>query len=106
MGSPTIKTAKKMVESTTFRKVLYNSASKTGILDMTIILCCIFDSEMRWYLKEDFEYFNYDQFKSFQFYILNVLRLVQLSCVIASYKYTYIWYQMNIKKLKQRNKLS
>jgi hypothetical protein len=49
-----------MVESTNLRKVLYNSAFRMCIQNLIIIINCIIDAEMRWYLADEFEdiYFN------------------------------------------------
>ena len=49
-----------MVESTHFRKTLFSTAFRMCVLDVTIILLCMFDSEIRWYSKEDYDdvFFN------------------------------------------------
>ena len=60
VGSPTLKTAKTMVESNTQRRIFYNAAFKTSLINILIVISCIIDSEIRWYCKETYEdyFFN------------------------------------------------
>ncbi len=60
VGSPTIKTAKKMVESNTQRKILHNSAFKTSLFSILIVISCVIDSEIRWYSREVYEDFFFN----------------------------------------------
>jgi hypothetical protein len=76
------------------------------VLNFTIILCCILDSEIRWHSKDDYEDVYYNFHTDPRFYILNFLRIISMVCVVMTLRLTYVWYETNVKKLKQRNKLS
>lgn len=106
MGSSTIKTAKTMQESNTLRKIMYTSAKKTAILNILTIICCIIDSEIRWNNRNRYDDWDYVQYEHYSFYLTNTLRCISFVAALVCVRYTITWYHANIKKLKQRNKIS
>ena len=85
---------------------MYNSARKTAILDVLIIICCVIDSEIRWKDRVVFDEFDFNPYTHYSFYLLNVLRCISMVSACFCVKFTLTWYQADIKKLKQRNKIS
>lgn len=89
-----------MVESTTIGKRLYSLALNMCVLNFSIILSCIIDSEIRWQAKEEFDDAYYVYYLDPKSYVLNFFRIVSLVCVVGTMRLTYQWYEITTRKLK------
>ena len=94
-----------MHQSNVIRHDLLTAGLKTCGYHVTVMMCCIVDSELRWNFREDFDDFAYNKFEDPVFYALNVLRLISLICCINAVINCYIWHKTNIVGLKQWNKI-